>query len=281
MQDGKNNRLLIPGKIRIDKQKQYYLLNYKCILDTRARKKQKDEPVSVDADITIHLLQRLSNRNYIYHNMYLETNLIYETDYDSICWSIPSLKNRQKVNTFKLEQHCEYTIIVSKKGTINISIQCTFDPYEFHTPSGLIEFFGSCGQALSEIQEAANNRLYVVPPIPDWNIHQFDYGKDIPSMIPNADPKVVSWTAQGILRIKDIGTVFQAYPKGIPDIGECTRFEGHYNTKEDKELKDIIPDVIDKGNNSNDSEYGSTKDRKNSPFVTAEELLKKNQLDDV
>ncbi len=51
--------------------------------------------------------------------------------------------------TFNLELNRKCSIIVSKNGTINISIGCTFDPYKFHTPSGLIEFIASCGKAIN------------------------------------------------------------------------------------------------------------------------------------
>jgi len=43
------------------------------------------------------------------------------------------------------------------------------------TPSGLIEFIGSCDQALNVIQAVVDNRLDIVPSVPQWYINQFDY----------------------------------------------------------------------------------------------------------
>jgi hypothetical protein len=280
IQDARRNGLLIPGDTKKGKQKQYYLSNYKYKIDDGAkrRKDKHKEIFPVDKDITLQLLQLLSNRKYIYHNIHLETNLCYNEDYNHIEWNIPSSYNKQKVMAFKLELNRKCSIIVSEKGTINISIECTFDPYEFHTPSGLIEFIGSCGQVLNVLQAAASNKLYIVPSIPDWYITQFDYNKDIPTN--NAGPTVLSWApAYGRLKVGHLGTIFQIYPKGLPDLGDCLRFEGHYSTKEKKNLKDTLSDIIEWDNGHGDyggiAVGGGDKKGKRSPFVTAEDLLKK------
>jgi hypothetical protein len=116
--------------------------------------------------------------------------------------------------------------------------------------------------ALGELQGAANNRINLVPSVPDWYLTQLDYNKDIPS----ADPAVLSWApVNGRLRIEYLGVVFQIYPKGIPEIGDCTRFEGHHRTNRKERLVDKIGDIVDVG-------YGG---EKKLPFVTAEELLSK------
>ncbi len=172
LQDSRRNGLLIPGDIRNGRQKQYYLSNYKYILDEVAKRKNKDEYKDIladdDKDITLQLLQLLSNRKYTYHNIHLETNLCYGDDYEILEWNIPSIRNKQKVTSFKLELLRKCSIILSANGTINISIECTLDPFKLHTPSGLIEFIGSCGQALNVLQSAAKNRLNVVPRIAEW-----------------------------------------------------------------------------------------------------------------
>ncbi len=270
IQDARRSGLLIPHEtIKSGKQKQYFLSNYKHIIDDRIRKRRmskletndEDKLTSMENDIAIKLLQLLSNRKYTYHNIHLETSLNYKKDYDSIKWFIPSNKNKQKVKTFNLGTYHKCKIIVSPNGTVNITIECTLDPYELHTPEGLIEFFGSCGQVLSEIQAATNNRLHVVPSISDWFIRQFDYGKDIPV---TSDPMIITYAAQGILKIKYLGVVFQIYPKGLPEVGNNLRIEGQYNTKENKKIKDLIPDIV------------MDKKEKRSPFVTAEDLLLQN-----
>ncbi len=263
IQDARRNGLLLPGEIRDGKQKQYYLSNYKHIIDKKL-KKNKYKEIDVDKDITLQLLRLLSNKNYTYHNIHLATALNYKEDYDLLKWRIPSSHNKQKVMTFKLNLYRKCSIIVSPNGTVNITIECTYDPYEFHTSVGMIEFIGSCGQALNVLQEAVNNRLNVVSSIPEWCITQFDYNKDI--SINKMEPSIVSWTvAHGRLQIRYLGTIFQIYPKGLPVDGNYIRFEGHYNTQEKKKLIDIIPSIVDDHNNNGNG--------KSSLFVTAEDLL--------
>ena len=132
---------------------------------------------------------------------------------------------------------------------------------------------------MNVLQLAAKNRLNVVPPITEWYFIQFDYNKDIPTN--NTSPTVLSWfPAYGRLKVKHLGTIFQIYPKGLPELGGCARFEAHYSTKEKKKkLKDIIADIIEWDNgygngDGTEKERGDKKGKK-SPFVTAEDLLKK------
>ena len=234
IQDARRNGLLVPGERREGKQKQYYEANYKHKIDAKSsNKRSKDALVPIDKDIVFHLLRLLSNRKYVYHNIHLETSLNYvKEDYKSINWYITSPKNKQKKFEFKLNSNRNCSIVLSPTGTVNISIKCSSEPYEFHTPSGSIEFISSCGQALNEIRHGANNRLEVVPSIHKWYISQFDYNKDIPSSLSkNRDPEVLSWSsicAYGRLQIEHLGTIFQIYPKGLPDKEDYTRFEGHY-----------------------------------------------------
>ena len=267
LQDARRNGLLIPGEIRNGKQKQYYLSNYKYIIDERnKRKKEKDKDILADddKDITLQLLQLLSNRKYTYHNIHLETNLCYDDDYELLGWDIPSSYNKQKVIAFNLGLHRKCSITVSKNGTINISIECTLDPYKFHTPSGLIEFIGSCGQILNVLQRQQATNCMLFHHIPEWCLTQFDYNKDIPTN--NNIPTVLSWSpVYGRLKVMHLGTIFQAYPKGLPELGDCARFEGYYITKDKKKLKDVIPDIIEwdsgDGNGGGTGEKGERKEK--------------------
>ncbi len=176
-------------------------------------------------------------------------------------------------------------------------MMCIHKPYEFHTPEGMIEFFRSCDQALNVLQYSTKNRLNVVPSTSQWHITQFDYNKDIPTTNNNINdtshPQVIDRSssssssssslyssANGMLKVKHLGTIFQIYPNGLPDLGDCLRFEGQYITKEKKKLKDSISDMIANGvrdydsNNNKDGENNSERDSKKSPFVTAADLLK-------
>lgn len=291
IQDARRNGFLVPGEKRKGKQKQYYLSNYKHILDRGIKRDVSNTQTSIDDDIVIKLLQLLSNRNYSYHNIHIETSLNYKDDYELFRWQIPSQWNKQKVIAFKLSLYRKCTIVVSPNGTVNITIECTHQPYEFHTSEGIIEFIGSCGQALNLLQEAANNRLNVVPPISEWYPTQFDYNIDLPLSSNNnnntsmstqvlcwSSPSSLATTANGRLKIKHLGTIFQIYPKGLPDHGECLRLEGHYIAKEKKKkLSDSIGDMIASGGHIDEDNEPEKDDNKKSPFETAESLLKKSQ----
>ncbi len=131
--------LLVPHPtIKSGKQKQYFLSNYIHLVNESANNNNKKNVEVLPTDVSLLLARELSNMKYVYHNIHLETALNFKEDYDLLRWGIPSPNNKQKVNSFKLEPHRNCTIVVSPTGTINISIECTLAPYEFHTPEGLV-----------------------------------------------------------------------------------------------------------------------------------------------
>jgi hypothetical protein len=179
LQDALRLGLLVPHQsIRIGKQKQYFLSNYMHIADERNNERDNDAEI-LPNDVSLLLARELSDMEYVYHNIHLETALSYKEDYDLLKWHIPSSSNRQKVKKFKLEARRNCSIVISSTGTVNISIECTLQPYEFHTPSGLVTFFASCGQIWKLLQLETDDRLTVVPPIDEWYLQRFDYNKDI------------------------------------------------------------------------------------------------------
>ena len=109
------------------------------------------------------------------------------------------------------------------------------------------------------------NRLDVISSIPKWYLTQFDYNKDI-SEKESPVPIITSYSLR--IQLEYLGAVFQIYPKGLPEIGDCTRIEGQYSTteKEKAVVVDIVTDIID----------GKL------PFITAEDMLLKSRekLDD-
>ncbi len=251
LQTLKNLKLIVPLDTRLGKMKQYALANYTHVLSTKTKLKQEILP----NDISLILARELSNREYVYHNIHLETSLNYKEDYNQLDWPIPSKSNKQKVHTFRLGLRRSCTFTVSPSGHVSISIECTLQPFEFHTSSGLISFFVTCGQILNLLQLSAKNRSNVVPLVEDWRLTQFDYNKDI-----SVDklPKVISWSSKGILKVEYLGTIFQIYCKEMPFDGEHLRAEGHYSTKEKTDLQNMIANLAD---------------AKRHPFVTVEEML--------
>jgi hypothetical protein len=58
-----------------------------------------------------------------------------------------------------------------------------------------------------------------------------------------------------------LGFLFQIYPKGLPDIGDCYRFEGRYSSDKKESVVDTLANI------ANDK----------PPFVTAEDMLSSNR----
>jgi hypothetical protein len=255
--------LLVPHEtLKIGKQTQYFLSNYKYIIDMRNK---EDIEIQSDKDLILQLFRILSSRKYKAHDIHMQTILNYKDDYNLIPWNIPSLKNKQKVKIFKLEPRRKCSITVSPTGTVDISIECTLQSYDFHTASDLVIFIGACGEVARELKAATLDRTNVVPVISEWWFTQLEFNKDVPAN----DPNVVSWApVNGRLKIKYLGVIFQIYPKGLPELGDCTRFENRFTTKKKVNMVDTLADIVSE--DQDEEAYV-----KKSPFVTAEELFKK------
>ena len=223
-------------------------------------------------DVSLLLARELSARKYVYHNIHLETALSYKEDCDLLKWHIPSSSNKQKVKKFELESRRNCRPVISSTGTVNISIGCTPQPYEFHTPSSLVTFFASCGQIWNLLQLETDDRLTVVLPICEWNLQRFDYNKDI--SIKELESKhstttSINWSSKGILKVKYLGTLFQIYCKPMPEKGECLRVDGHYTTTDKKKAVEMVGDIATAASAS----ASASETVKKHPFTTAEELL--------
>jgi hypothetical protein len=258
LQDGKRAGLLVPSEDRIGKQKQYFMSNYKYVLDKKGKESKRQE--ILPNDISLLLARELSKREYVYHHIGLETILLHKGDYELFGGRILSEKNRQKVDSFRLDAKRSCSVTISPNGTVGISIMCSIKPFELHTPSGLVDFFASCGQILRYLQSNTINRLAVVPPVWEWCLTQFDYNKDLVIRELRDKNPAVDWAAKGLLKVKYLGAVFQIYSKDMPDLDECLRWDGHYSTKKKEKVVETLANITGK---------------EKLPFTTAEELLSK------
>jgi hypothetical protein len=269
--------LLVRLEDRIGKQYQYVLSNYVHNLNPKDVDVKNNEEI-LPSDATLILAHELSGMKYAYHNIHLITTLNYKEDYHALNWVIPSKVNKQKVKSFNLEPKRSVNFRVSPSGTVNISIECTYHPFEFHTAEGLMNFFGICGQIYTYLQLSTKNRVNVVPSFVNWNLQQFDYNKDLPTktLKDKYHSKVINWSSKGVLRVYYLGVIFRIYCKMMPYIGECNRVEGRFSTKEKVKMIDSISRIAtasfgkgDEGNSTNDD----TQDNKKHPFTTLEEML--------
>ncbi len=243
---------------RVGHMKQYALPNCMHLVEAKTNGKEKEE--ILPNDFTLLIANRLSLMEDGYHNIHMETFLNYREDYDLLGWPVSSTLNKQKVKTFKLDMKRSVTFTIAPNGAVNIAIGCTHKPYKFHSAAGLIDFFVACGQIFNLLQMATINRFNVVPRVGDWHLTQFDYNKDIPikDLQDKYSTNVISWSSKGVLKLDYLGTIFQVYCKFMPFVGECLRFEGHYNAKSKVKLEDMVADIAN-GNKH--------------PFTTLEEMI--------
>jgi len=279
-----NIGLLIRLENRLGKQHQYCLSNYVHILNSKDDKEKEILP----SDVSLLLARELSGMKYVYHNIHLVTTLNYKDDYNVLNWNVPSEGNKQKMQSFTLEPRRSVNFRISSRGTVNISIQCTYHPFEFHTATGLMNFFGTCGKIDTYLQLCTKNRINVVPWFGNWSLMQFDYNKDLSTkdLKDKYHSKVISWSSKGVLKVYYLGVIFRIYCKMMPYIGECLRAEGRFSTKEKVKIADSmsrISAVCGTGADTfNDAD--NAEDNKKHPFTTIEEMLlnkRRSERDDV
>jgi hypothetical protein len=270
--------LLIRLDNRLGKQYQYVLSNYVHKLNSKSVEENEEIEEILHYDVTLILARELSGMEYAYHNIHLITTLNYKEDYHVLNWDVPSKVNQQKVKSFNLEPKRSVNFRVSPSGTVNISIECTYLPFEFHTAAGLMNFFGICGQIFTYLQLSTKNRVNVVPWFGNWSLIQFDYNKDLPTktLKDKYQSKVINWSSKGVLRVYYLGVIFRIYCKIMPYIGECLRAEGRYSTKEEVKVADSLPWIAAAVSGSGDASSNNGNDAENNkkhPFTTIERML--------
>jgi hypothetical protein len=276
--------LLIRLDNRFGKQYQYVLSNYVYNLNPKDADVENDDEI-LPSDVSLILARELSGMEYAYHNIHLITTLNYKEDYHALNWDVPSKVNQQKVKSFNLEPKRSVNFRVSPSGTVNISIECTYRPFEFHTAAGLMNFFGICGKIDTYLQLSTKNRINVVPWFGNWSLIQFDYNKDLPTkaLKDKYHSKVINWSSKGVLRIYYLGIIFRIYCKMMPYIGEFLRLESRFSTKEKMKMIDSLPGIavsgFDNGSYNNDFTDDNSKPDKKHPFTTIEEMLLNRRIE--
>jgi hypothetical protein len=187
-----------------------------------------------------HLVATLSRRKPTFHKLHLYTKLPSEL-YADIDWIIPSTRNKAKVREFRLEYRRLVGFEIFPDGTTGIHMVSTANPYELHTPSGVMDFASSLGEARS-ILKAECNDLHGIPPVTSWTLKMFDKDKTIAlSELEKDIPQVTKWWSAEGIRVEHLGYVFQIYGKVMPKTGAAIRFEVQSATDEqEKELSEAL-----------------------------------------
>jgi len=276
--------LLVRLDNRLGKQYQYVLSNYVYNLNPKDADVENDDEI-LPSDVTLILARELSGMKYAYHNIHLITTLNYKEDYHALNWDVTSDENKQKVKSFNLEPKRSVNFRIAPSGTVNISIECTYLPFEFHTAVGLMNFFGICGKIDTYLQLSTKNRINVVPWFGNWSLIQFDYNKDLPTkaLKDKYHSKVINWSSKGVLRIYYLGIIFRIYCKMMPYIGEFLRLECRFSTKEKMKIIDSLPGIavsgFDNGSYNNDFTDDNSKPDKKHPFTTIEGMLLNRRIE--
>jgi hypothetical protein len=186
------------------------------------------------------LIVILSRRKPSFHKLHLYTKLPSDL-YADINWLVPSTKNKAKIKEFPLEHRRSIGFEIFPDGTTSIHLVSTANPYELHTPSGIMEFASSLGEARS-ILKAECKDLRRIPPVTSWELKMFDKDKTVSlSELEKDIPQVMKWWSAEGIRVEHLGEVFQIYGKVMPETGTAIRFEVQ-STAEDqnKELSETI-----------------------------------------
>jgi DNA repair protein RadA len=188
-----------------------------------------------------HLVATLSRRKPTFHKLHLYTALPSEL-YDDLNWALPSTRNKAKTKEFPIEHRRSVEFEIYPEGTTAIHMVSTANPYELHTPKGLVDFFSSLGEARSILKSECND-LRRIPPVTSWKLKMFDKDKTISlSELEKDIPQVMKfWSSEGI-RVEHLGEVFQIYGKVMPETGPAFRFEVQ-SSAEDPE-KDLTEAII-------------------------------------
>ncbi|HEX2471676.1 MAG TPA: hypothetical protein VHJ59_02885 [Nitrososphaera sp.] len=187
-----------------------------------------------------HLVATLGRRKPTFHKLHLYTKLPSEL-YTDIDWVVPSTRNKAKVKEFRLEYRRLVGFEIFPDGTTGNHMVSTANPYELHTPSGIMDFASSLGEACS-ILKAECKALRRIPPVTSGKLKMFDKDKTISlSELENDIPQVMKWWSAEGIRVEHLGQIFQIYGKVMPETGAAFRLEVQSTVEDqEKELSEAI-----------------------------------------
>ena len=153
------------------------------------------------------------------------------------------MRNKAKVREFRLDRRRTVRFEIYPEGGTSIYMVSTANPYELHTPKGLVDFFSSLGETRSILKTECHD-LHRVPEVNSWKLKMFDKDKTISvSELEKDIPQVMKfWSDEGI-RVEHLGEVFQFYGKVMPETGPAFRFEVQ-SAVDDSENKDLTDTII-------------------------------------
>lgn len=171
------------------------------------------------------LFKYLTINKGVFHNFRLQTKLDDKNDYDLLKvsdtngWTVKSDRNKTKVRHIGLTRFRQVQLQVSPNGTVEIYITCSKTPYDLYHEIGLSEFFADLGK-IELILKCAFGFSFPVEPFYQWRIVRVDYNYDIEDI----DVRYLS-SANTILQVRHITSLFQFYTKQLPDKGLVLRIE--------------------------------------------------------
>lgn len=187
-----------------------------------------------------NLAAELIKRNPTFHKLFLYTNLPKDL-YGGLKWNIRSPENKAKVQEFPIDFRRSVEFSITPDGATTIIMSCTANPYELHTPDGLVDFFAALGNARGILQSSCSD-ISRIPKENSWKLKIFDKDKTIPiSELEKHTPHIMRWWSDEGVKVEHLGEVFQIYGKGMPITGAAFRVENQITVEEpEKSLTETV-----------------------------------------
>jgi len=189
-----------------------------------------------------NLAAELLRKKPSFHKLFLYTNISKDL-YGQLKWTIRSLKNKAKVEKFLIDFRRWVEFSITPDGATTIMLSATANPYELHSPNGLVDFFAALGNARGILQVSCNE-ISRIPKENSWKLKMFDRDKTIPiSELEKHTPQVNGWWSDEGVTVQHLGEAFQIYGKMMPISGAGFRIENQTTVKESE--KNVTETILD------------------------------------
>jgi len=233
----KSNGILKSSGMREGHMSTYFLTNMQDYIplpedfevDDKGNLTDHKKSYDSNQDIIMSLCKIITNHPGGFHDIRLQTRLIYNGDYNRLVlhgqsrWSIKSDKNKAKAKEIRLSPFRTTKLQVSPNGTVEIYIGASRNPYSLYKDIGLSELMADLGK----IEASFQADLSISNPLEqflDWCIIRLDYNYDVTNLKAS-----YLRNCRGKLQVKDLSGLYQFYVKQLPTEGLVLRLEKRFS----------------------------------------------------
>jgi hypothetical protein len=197
--ENKRNRLIEPTGVSYNNKASYYCPLHHAI-----------EQQIVQSFLTQLYLLPFQPLNM--HNIHLWTN-IDKNHYEGINQKPWHVNNKTKIISERIGLR-EVIYHFNKKGSIQIEISCSKNPFPLETNDNINNFFVFMGQVKDRLAYILHDpRERIVPPVDKWILKYCDFNKDI-----DIEGKKIGQLMGLNIQVKHMGEAFRLYIKNLGDI---------------------------------------------------------------